>query len=1046
MLRRLLAAAFLLISPGAFALAQPIDPALFKDLHWRLIGPFRGGRVLAVAGVPGERERFYFGSVNGGVWETNDSGRTWKPIFDAQPIGSIGALAVAPSDPRVLYVGTGEADMRSDIAQGDGMYKSTDAGRTWAHVGLADSQQIGRILVHPRNPDLVYAAALGHPYGPNVERGVFRSRDGGKSWRKVLGGKEGPGGDAGDLGATDLAFEPGRSEVIYAALWQTRRPPWNVYPPSNGPGSGLYKSTDGGDTWAPILGHGFPAKPGRIGLSVAPSRPQRVYAMVDEPDDPDAGGLYRSDDGGATWIHGSHDRRIWGRGWYFSGITTDPKNPELLYACNTNLYRSRDGGATFVPVKGAPGGDDYHELWIDPQLPERRILGTDQGAVVSQNGGETWSSWYNQPTGQFYHVVTDDRFPYRVYGSQQDSGAAGVPSRTDSIDGINLTNFRETTAGGESDNIAPDPLDPDVLFGGRVDRLDLRTGQTRSVHPTLAYPDRYRGEWTLPLVFSRRDPHVLYFSHQRLFRTADGGEHWTAISPDLTREDPGTPPNLDPVTAADTDEPGPRRGVIYSIAPSRLAEGDLWVGTDDGLIWRTKDEGGHWENVTPAALTPWSKVGILDASHFDAETAYAAVDRHRLDDFKPYVYRTHDGGRTWRSIVAGIPDGSFVNAVREDPVRKGLLYAGTEKGVYLSFDDGEHWQPLQKDLPATSVRDLEVHGDDLVIATHGRAFWVLDDLTPLRQLGPEAAGAPAWLFAPATAFRRHSGDFAGTPMPKDEPAAANPPAGAFIDYVLKTAAREPVILEIRDEKGGLVRRSSSADPSPSPDLAKLTIAPEWVVPPSALSTAPGMHRFVWPLHYAPPEALAKATARRRPSEGVWAPPGRYTVVLEAGGTRRTQPLTVKPDPRVTASPEDHARQFALARRIEEARAKMAAASDESEALLSALAERSKGSSPEIGKATEILKARATAIAGSAPGGGPSPLTSLTFVSERLDQLAQAVESADAAPSPDAVAGFEKIQPALATALAAWDALKTKDLAAYNARLQRAGLPVIELPR
>src|SRR6185295_3928056 len=498
---------------------------------------------------------------------------------------SIGALAVAPSDPRVLYVGTGEADMRSDIAQGDGMYKSTDAGRTWAHVGLADSQQIGRILVHPRNPDLVYAAALGHPYGPNVERGVFRSRDGGKSWRKVLGGKEGPGGDAGDVGATDLAFEPGRPEVIYAALWQTRRPPWYVYPPSNGPGSGLYKSTDGGDSWAPITGHGFPAKPGRIGLSVAPSRPQRVYAMVDEPDDPDAGGLYRSDDGGATWIHGSHDRRIWGRGWYFSGITTDPKNPELLYACNTNLYRSRDGGATFVPVKGAPGGDDYHELWIDPQLPERRILGTDQGAVVSQNGGETWSSWYNQPTGQFYHVVTDDRFPYRVYGSQQDSGAAGVPSRTDSIDGINLTNFRETTAGGESDNIAPDPLDPDVLFGGRVDRLDLRTGQTRSVHPTLAYPDRYRGEWTLPLVFSRRDPHVLYFSHQRLFRTADGGEHWTAISPDLTREDPGTPPNLDPVTAADTDEPGPRRGVIYSIAPSRLAEGDLWVGTDDGLIW-----------------------------------------------------------------------------------------------------------------------------------------------------------------------------------------------------------------------------------------------------------------------------------------------------------------------------------------------------------------------------------------------------------------------------------------------------------------------------
>ncbi len=1021
-------AALLLAVSAALAAAEPVDPHLFQDLRWRLIGPFRGGRVLAVAGVPGEgeKEHFYFGSVNGGVWETRDSGRTWKPIFDGQPVGSIGALAVAPSDPKVLYVGSGEADMRSDISQGDGMYKSTDGGRTWGPVGLTDSQQIGRILIHPTNPNLVYVAALGHPYGPNAERGVYRSKDGGASWQKVLGG---PGEAAKDVGATDLAFEPGNPRVIYAALWQTRRPPWSVYPPSNGPGSGLFKSTDGGDHWTQVSGHGFPAKPGRIGLSVAPSQPQRIYAMVD---DPEAGGLYRSDDGGATWSLASDDKRIWGRGWYFAGITADPKNPDVLYACNTNLYRSDDAGKTFVPIQGAPGGDDYHELWIDRENPARRILGTDQGAVVTQNGGATWSSWYNQPTGQFYHVITDSRFPYWVYGSQQDSGAAGVPSRTGAIDGINLTHFREMTAGGESDNVAPDPRDPNILYGGRVDRLDLRTEQTRSISPTLAYPDRYRGEWTLPLVFSHRDPRVLYFSHQRLFRTEDGGEHWTVISPDLTRENPGEPANLDPTTAADIDDPSPRRAVIYAIAPSRLADHDLWVGTDDGLIWHTRDEGGHWDNVTPAQLSPWSKVGILETSHFDAETAYAAIDRHRVDDFKPYIYRTKDGGKSWSLIVAGIPDGSFANAVREDPVRKGLLYAGTEKGVYVSFDDGAHWQPLQNGLPVTSVRDLEVHGEDLVIATHGRAFWVLDDLSALRQLSPDVANASAWLFAPSPAIRMRSGEFAGTPMPKDEPRAENPPPGAVIDYVLKTAATGPLTLTIRDEQGGLVRRYSSDDPNPEPDLAKLGTAPQWVVSPSILSTAPGMHRFAWPLHYAAPEAFQKATGRRHATDGVWAPPGRYSVTLEVDGVTRTQNLFVAPDPRVSAEPEAYARQFALARRIEEARAKLVPVLEQSDALLADLAERAKSPDPKVVQEAERLRAKAIAILGSGPDGGPAPLASLSFVSSRLDQLADTVESADAAPSPDVVAGFDQTQPVLEGALAAWAALEAKDLTGYKA--------------
>ncbi|MCU1349848.1 MAG: hypothetical protein JWO56_2878, partial [Acidobacteria bacterium] len=524
-LRRLLSAALLL---GSLQAGAAVDPTLFQELHWRLIGPFRGGRVLAVSGIAGEPEHFYFGSVNGGVWETRDAGRTWNPIFDTQPIGSIGALAMAPSNPKVIYVGSGEADMRSDIAQGNGMYKSADGGRTWAHIGLTDSQQIGRIRVHPTNPDVVYVAALGHPYGPNAERGLYRSSDGGKTWLRILSRN-----NDSDTGAIDVTFEPGNPSTLYASLWQTRRTPWSVYPPSNGAGSGLFKSTDGGDHWTELTGHGLPSKPGRIGIAVAPSNPRRVYAVIDAEE----GGLYRSDDAGGNWTRAGSDPRIWSRGWYFGEIAVEPKDPEVVYSMNVNLYRSADGGKTFAPVKGAPGGDDYHTLWIDPQSPNRRILGVDQGAVVSLNGGQTWSSWFNQPTAQFYHAITDNRFPYWVYGAQQDSGAAGIPSSTNTHDGITMEQFREVTAGGESDNLAPDPNDPDIIYGGRVEKLDTRTQQTRNVDPTLAYPDNDRRTWTLPLVFSRRDPRVLYFSNQRVYRTADGGEHWTVISPDLTRED-----------------------------------------------------------------------------------------------------------------------------------------------------------------------------------------------------------------------------------------------------------------------------------------------------------------------------------------------------------------------------------------------------------------------------------------------------------------------------------------------------------------------------
>ncbi|HZV24136.1 MAG TPA: hypothetical protein VFF93_10245, partial [Luteimonas sp.] len=819
----------------------------YGDLHWRLLGPFRGGRVLTVAGVPGQPRHFYFGAVNGGVWETLDAGRTWQPIFDAQPVGSIGALAVAPSDPNVVYVGTGEADMRSDIAQGDGMYRSDDAGRHWTKIGLADSQQIGRVIVDPRDAKTVFVAALGHPYGPNAERGVFRSRDGGAHWTRVLGKGE-------DTGAIDLSFEPGNPQVVYASLWQARRTPWNVYPPASGPGSGLYKSTDGGDSWTQVRGNGFPdSHVGRIGIAISDSAPSRVYAIVDG----DAGGLYRSDDAGAHWRLASGDPRIWQRGWYFGRITIDPKNADRVYALNTIVLRSDDGGAHFAALKGDGTGDDFHELWIDPNDPNRQILGVDQGAIVTLNGGATWSSWHNQPTAQMYHVSTDNRFPYRVYGAQQDSGAVALPSATSGAAVISMEQFKEVTAGGESGMIAPDPDDPDIVYGGGVEKLDLRTDQTHSVDPTLAEPDEiHRRTWTLPLVFSKRDPKVLYYGNQKLFRTDDGGKHWTAISPDLTRENPAVPANLDAVTAANNLGNGPRRGVIYSIAPSPLDAKLLWIGTDDGLVWRSDDDGGHWKDVTPSAIGDWSKVGMLEASHFDRDVAYAAIDRHRLDDRRPYVYRTRDGGRTWQPIVAGIRDGDFVNAVREDPARRGLLYAATELGVYVSFDDGDHWRSLQMNLPRTSVRDLEVHDDDLVIATHGRGFWVLDDVSPLRQMSGTGADSATRLFAPSTAIRVRAAGFTGTPLPKEEPAAENPPFGARIDYFLADAATSPVQLSIRDAAGNVVRQYSSADAPPKHDVATAGTAPEWFTTPSTLATGAGLHRFIWPLHYPALPALA----------------------------------------------------------------------------------------------------------------------------------------------------------------------------------------------
>jgi photosystem II stability/assembly factor-like uncharacterized protein len=986
-------------------------------LRWRCVGPFRGGRTRAAAGVPEKPNLFYMGQVNGGVWRSDDYGRTWTPIFDKQPTQSIGAIAVAPSDANVIYVASGEGLARPDLSVGDGIYRSDDAGLTWTHLGLRDGQQIPAIAVDPRNPKRVFAAVLGHPYGPNEERGIFLSEDGGATWTKTLYVNENTGG-------SDVQFDPANPDIVYAALWEVRQGPWEFGNEYSGTHGGLFRSTDGGKNWR-RLEQGLPEGVEQINFAIAPSDSKRMYAAVAYGR---SVGIFRSDDAGATWRQVTKDGRPAERigGGDLPAPRVDPKNEDVVYSASIVTWRSEDGGATWSAVRGAPGGDDYQNIWINPQHPEIILLAGDQGALVSVNRGRTWSSWYNQPTAQLYHAIATNEFPYKVCGGQQESGSVCVSSRGN--DGV--VTFRDWHPVGviEYGYVAPDPLDPTIIYGagrGQVSKFHTTTGQVEMVAPAVLNDPKYRADRTQPILFSPVNPHTLFYAANVVFQSTDGAKTWEVISPDLSRPHPGVPESLGTMAAKDPHA-GDRKGVVYALGPSYRDERTLWAGTDDGLIWLTRDGGGHWKDVTPKGLEAWSKVTQIVASHFDEKTAYASVSRFRVDDLKPYIYRTHDGGQSWDLITEGLPGDGPVNTVREDPERKGLLFAGTENAVWVSFDDGAHWRSLQMNLPRTSVRDLWIQGSDLIAATHGRSFWILDDISPLRQMEPNESEA-ARLLKPVEAVRVRRDTNTDTPIPPDEALGENPPDGVPIDYYLGAAGA--VKIEIIDGAGKVVRTASSADaagPEEAELAKKIAIPVWWVKRPDVPGGSAGLHRWVWDLHYDTPVALRReypisAVPERTPAEplGPRAAPGKYTVRLTANGQVLTAPLEVKMDPRVKAKEEDLRRQTEMEVKLAEM---MTASSRAVAEARSAMAQaKGKAGLGDLATKTQGLLGAGGRRFGAAGGGGPT----LAGVNGEVGMLYGAVDSADAAPRAVDEDALKKITGEFDRVMKQWAGLKAE---------------------
>ncbi len=1041
------------------------DPGLSPALHWRSIGPHRASRTVAAAGHRGQPYTFYMAQVNGGVWKTTDAGRTWIPIFDDQPTGSIGCIAVAPSDANVLYAGSGEGLHRPDLSTGNGVYKSTDAGKTWTHLpALRDAQQIPNLAIDPRDPNRVFIAALGHPYGPNEERGIFRSTDGGRTFKKVLYTDENTGGN-------DVDVDPSNPEIVYATMWEERQGPWEnaVW---SGTGGGMFKSTDGGTTWTPLT-KGLPHVV-QANLAISPANPARIFAAVAGTEEPGlldqtrgSAGIYRSDDAGETWVRITEDARPIGRigGGDLPMPIPHPKNPDVLIMASTVSWKSTDGGKTWAAFKGAPGGEDYQNGWINPDNPDIILMAADQGAVVSLNGGETWSSWYNQSTAQLYHVAADNAFPYRVCSGQQESGSACVSSRGN-YGAISLRDWLPVGV-DEYGYVAPDPLNPDVVYGGRnVTRFDRRTGQVSSVGPIAGRgggagtQGNFRQVRTMPVVFSEVDKRSLFFANNHLWKTVNGGRTWARISPDLTRATWETTASVGKYAGL----PGSRsqqRGVIYTIAPSYQDINRIWVGTDDGLIHVTADGGATWKNVTPPAVGAWAKVSLIDAGRFSPLTAYAAVNTLRLDDLRPHIFRTHDGGTTWTEIVDGIPAGETVNAVREDPKKKGLLFAGTERAVYVSESDGRFWMPLRLNMGITSVRDLIVKDDDLVAATHGRGFWILDDITPLRQMDLVAheklrsdRPGEAVLFKPTTAWRVRWNTSTDMPWPKEEPAGENPPDGAVINYYLLGEAKGPVTLEIAQPDATIVRRYSSADPvARIPDRANAAVPLYWYRQPQALSTSPGLHRFIWDVHYQPLpdapggggfggrgglpiQAIPGNTAPAPPTP--WVSPGTYTVTLTANGKRYSQPIVVKQDPRVKTPPLAMQQVYTLTSRMYfGALAAQEAALEAGRLRARALERRPSATGTDAAALDDVIK-KLAALEGTppAPGGGgrggrgaaPAPAAAqdtLWAVRASLSGLMNSMQAADVAPTANTLAAVNAALANAARVMARWNVLRAR---------------------